>query len=65
MNLPVADCGALEEPGLRQSLLTSFTPLILEILSGVRREDQRRISRGIEIFPGKVLQETVPLQCGI
>jgi hypothetical protein len=65
MNLPVADCGVLEKPGLRKIIVDEFHALILEILSGVRREDQGRISRGIEIFAGKVLQETVTLECGI
>jgi hypothetical protein len=58
----VADFGALKESGLRANIVDEFQVLVLEILSG--REDQGRISRGIEIFAGKVLQETVTLECG-
>jgi hypothetical protein len=60
----VADFGALEESVSGLIIVDEFQVLVLEILSGIRREDQGRISRGIEIFAGKVLQETVTLECG-
>jgi hypothetical protein len=54
----------LKSPVSGLIIVEEFQGLILEILSGIRREDQRRISRGIKIFAGKVLQETVTLECG-
>jgi hypothetical protein len=54
----------LKSPVSGLIIVDELQVLILEILSGIRREDQRRISRGIEIFAGKVLHETVTLECG-
>lgn len=62
MNLPWLTSAHLKSPDSGLIIVDEFQVLVLEILSG--REDQGRISRGIEIFAGKVLQETVTLECG-
>jgi hypothetical protein len=64
VNLPWVTSAHLKSPVSGLIIVDEFQLLIIEILSGMRREDQGRISRGIEIFVGKVLQETVTLDCG-
>jgi hypothetical protein len=64
VNLPWLTSGHLKSPVSGLIIVDEFQVLVLEILSGIRREDQGRISRGIEIFAGKVLRETVTLECG-